>query len=97
MFITETDWIIGETARLDVQLTDAAGIPVDAADIVLKIKPPGAAIITVGAPTRTAAGTYHHDLQLDKQGAWYYRWESATPLPAVAEGSFTVQPSRFVP
>lgn len=95
MSSTETDWIVGETPRLDVKLTDAAGTAIDAEDLVLKIKPPGAALVTVNNPTRTALGTYHHDLHVNKAGTWYYSWEATQPFPVVADGDITVKPSRF--
>lgn len=96
MSYTETQWTLGDNARLDLEIIDAAGTPIDPETLTLKIKPPGAtALQTITNPTKTATGIYHHDLPLDKKGTWYYRWESTAPLPAAAEGSLTVQPSRF--
>lgn len=90
------DWIVGETAPLTLQILDAAGVAVDPQTIRLLVKPPGLAIQTINNPTKSATGAYRHDLPLDKKGLWYYRWEVSAPLPAVAEGSLAVQPSRFV-
>ncbi|UCV02292.1 hypothetical protein [Dechloromonas denitrificans] len=96
MFDTETEWIVGQTPRLDAYLTDAAGTAIDCTDLVLKIMSPGGAVVTVSNPVRTAIGTYHHDLRVDKSGTWYYHWQGETPFPVVADGSLVVQPSRFV-
>lgn len=97
MSFTDPTWHIGDTAHLSVELIDAAGAAIDPDSITLKIKPPSGQLITISTPTHSAPGKFHHDLALDKKGAWYYRWETTAPLPAVAEGSLTVQPSRFVP
>jgi len=88
-------WTIGETASFPLQITDANGVAVDPQTIRLLIKPPGAAILTIDNPTRLSAGSFQHEQPLNKAGNWYYRWEVSAPLAAVAEGSITVQPSRF--
>lgn len=92
--LTDT-WIIGESATLPLQITDAAGALIDAAAIRLLIKPPGQPVVTIAAPARLSLGQYRHILPLDRAGHWYYRWEVSAPLPAVAEGSLRVEPSRF--
>lgn len=96
MSISTENWIIGDTARLTLNLTDANGIAVEPQSLVLKIKPPVGAPLTINAPTKVANGLYQHDLALSQKGHWYYRWESTAPIPAIAEGAITVSPSRFV-
>lgn len=92
-----SEWIVGDTTRMVLDVADAAGLPADPGTLTLSIKPPSGAIVVVPNPTRAATGAYHHDLLLDQRGTWYYRWASGAPLPAVAEGSIKVSPSRFVP
>jgi hypothetical protein len=92
-----SDWIIGDTTRMGLDVADAAGLPADPGTLTLSIKPPSGPIVVVANPTRAATGAYRHDLLLDQRGTWYYRWASGAPLPAVAEGSIKVNPSRFVP
>lgn len=95
MLIDNDKWVIGETVPLPLDITDANNVRIDADQIRLLIKPPGSAIITITNPTRMSVGKYRHDQPVDKHGDWYYRWEVSAPLPAVAEGTFTVKPSRF--
>ena len=86
----------GEMARIAALFVDIEGTHRDPENLRLKIIRPGGAPEEI-TPIRYAVGQYHHDLPLDKKGTWYYRWESTAPLPAAAEGSLTVQPSRFIP
>lgn len=92
-----SDWIVGDTTRMSLDVADAAGIADDPGTLTLSIKPPAGPIVVVANPARVAAGIYRHDLLLNQRGTWYYRWASGAPLPAVAEGSINVKPSRFVP
>lgn len=89
-------WIIGESAHFPLQITDANGVAVDPDSIRLLIQPPGAAVIVVANPSRLDAGSFLHIEPLNKAGNWYYRWEVSAPIPSVAEGAFSVQPSRFM-
>ena len=95
------DWLVGQSARLSIELQDSDGVAVDAAAVRFKaINPDGAALpaVTLGAHgiSKTATGAYHYDLLLTQPGTWYWRWETDTPATA-AEGHLNVNASRFSP
>ena len=89
-----TDWLQGETARLEIQSADQDGIAIDAPDIVLKMISPSGALQTMLAAQVQHAGTgsYYFDLPLTQPGHWYWRWETGG---SAVEGHLSVQPSRF--
>lgn len=93
------EFLVGETARLDLRITDIAGIAVDPASGTLKIKPPRSAAIAhpLADLAHDATGQYHLDIALTAAGTWYYRLDIGDPVTAAAEGAITVQPSRFLP
>lgn len=92
------DWIVGDMPRLPLLIVDANDVAVDPTAIRLLIKPPAAAVRVITAPEKIGTGSYQHYPTLDKHGTWYYRWEVTVGngIQGVVEGSFTVQPSRFV-
>lgn len=85
---------IGETVRIALQVTDILGEEVDPPQITLLIKRPGESAFLVTL-LRAQKGQYFVDLLLDKKGHWYFHAESTAPSPAVSEGHFFVNPSRF--
>lgn len=93
-----SDFIQGEVARLQVLITDAAGLPADPASVACKIKTPAGAIATRSYPTdieKTAAGAYRVDVALSEKGRWQWRWETSSPAPGACQGSLTVTPSNI--
>lgn len=97
-----SEWIVGQSARITVAITDAAEIAVDPGALRLKVKPPtGAALRTYdyGASAeivKDADGQYHADIVLDAAGTWSWRWEgTAAPHVGVGEGMLTVIKGRL--
>lgn len=92
-----SDWIVGEVARISVQVTDVAGQPADPASAALKIKSGNGTVITKTYPgqiERTAAGAYRCDVVLTDKGIWKWRWETDAPHQGTCQGSLTVAPSN---
>lgn len=89
-----TNWIKGETARLEINVWDQSGAALDASSIALKVTSPGGALQTMLAGQIEHAGTgiYHFDLPLNQPGHWYWRWDVDG---SAIEGHLSVQPSRF--
>ena len=94
------DYLVGEVARIDLDVTTPDGEAVDPGGLTLKLKPPQAAVVThtYGAGTdivRDALGKFHADIQLTAAGIWAWRWDLAAPNAGAIEGTLIVQPSRF--
>jgi len=95
--MSDTDYLVGQAARIDATVTDLSGVAVDPADIrLLSLDPSGTTTeIPADQIVKDAVGAYHCDLTLTKAGRWYYRWETGSPATSAAEGMINVQPSRF--
>lgn len=95
--MSDTEYIVGETARIEALITDIDGAPLDPPAVALRLMRPdrSTADITGDALIKDAAGSYHYDLALTSPGRWYYRWEAGAPTTGAGEGTITVQPSRF--
>lgn len=94
-----TSWLIGETARLSVAITDAANAPADPGALRLKVKNPVGTVQTYtygvsGEVVRDSAGAYHADILLATDGHWAWRWETDAPNAGAVEGALSVDKSR---
>ncbi len=91
-------WLIGQTARLSVAITDAAAAAADPATLRLKTKTPAGVIATYtygvgGEIVKDAVGAYHADIALSESGRWIWRWETDAPNAGADQGALTVQAS----
>lgn len=95
--MSETDYLIGQAARIEAVITGIDGVAVDPQTVRLLTRAPDGTQTEIPADqiVKDATGAYHHDLTLNKAGRWYYRWQSGTPATSAAEGQLTVKPSRF--
>lgn len=96
----DSNWIIGDAARLSAVITDAAGAALDPAVLRLKTKNSAGTITTyaygAGADiVRDAIGRYHADIALTSAGQWAWRWETDAPAAGAAEGAISVARSRI--
>ena len=91
-------WLIGETARLSVAITDAAGAAADPGALRLKTKDPAGTVQTYtygvsGEVVKDAVGSYRADILLATAGRWAWRWETDAPNAGATEGGLSVEPS----
>lgn len=88
--------LVGDAIRISVDITDAADVVIDPADLKIKIIPPAGGAAQTFTPEHDATGKYHYDLTLNAAGTWHWRWETSNPVPAAGEGFIRVSASRFV-
>jgi hypothetical protein len=93
-------WLIGETARLSVEIADAANAAADPGALRLKVKNPVGTVQTYtygvsGEVVRDALGAYHADILLATSGQWAWRWETDAPNAGAVEGALSVDKSRI--
>lgn len=91
-------WVVGQMARLTVEVTDVADVPADPSLLRLKIRTPGAVVTTFawpGAPEliRTGTGVFHADIPLLEHGAYAFRFECDGVLMGAGERTLTVAKS----
>lgn len=87
---------VGETITLEVNLTDPdTGAPVDAGDVLWRVKPPGAAPTANAAATNFSPGVYRGRYQIAADGEHWVEFSSAT-LGMQREGAF-VADTNHVP
>lgn len=93
-------WVIGQVARVNGAVTDAAGAAADPGELLLKVKPPTGDVVShvygAGVVLKDAVGAYHADITLDQAGAWNFRWEATAPNVGADEMSLQVPKSRVV-
>lgn len=87
---------VGQTITLEVNLTDPdTGLPVDASDVVWRVKPPTGAPTANAAATRFAAGIYRGRYAIAAEGEHWFEFSSAT-LGMQKEGAFAAEVNRVV-
>lgn len=91
-----TDFMIGDVARLSVEISNVDGALADPTTISIYIKSPSAAGVTFTNVTKDAVGKYHFDLPLDSAGSYGYRWQSSGENQGISEGGLYVYPQRVV-
>lgn len=96
-----SDWLIGQAARISVDVKDFGGTLADPGALRLKVKPPTSELQTFvygtdAALVKDAVGKYHVDLTLNASGAWAYRWECDAPNAGAIEGALQVRKSAVI-
>lgn len=88
----------GQSVRLAVAFTDAAGVAADPTTVTCKVERPDGTETTYTEPTVTnpSAGAFELIVVANQSGTWRWRWEGVTgPVTPVAEGEFHVMASAF--
>jgi hypothetical protein len=88
-------YTVGSVVRLTGTFTNSSGTPVDPTMVGVKVKNPAGTTATklYGTDvevTRSAAGVYYLDQDVDTAGDWYYRWYSTGTGKAADEDVFMV-------
>ncbi|MDR1995150.1 hypothetical protein [Azonexus sp.] len=91
-------WVVGQMARLTVEVTDIADAPTDPSLLRFKIKTPAGVVSTFawpGAPEleRTGVGVFYTDIPLLEPGVYAFRFESDGVLMGAGERTLTVAKS----
>lgn len=99
--MSDTAYILGEVARISLDIADINGAAVDPGTLLLKVRAPSGTVVTYtnGSSVelvRDSLGNYHTDLPLNAAGQWAYRWELTAPNAGAAEGVLIVQKSRVI-
>ncbi len=85
-------YTVGQTVRLSISFSDAAGTALDPAAVTLRVKDPSQAVASYGLDSglvKDAVGTFHADITTTLSGAHLYRWEGTTPGCAAESLFFT--------
>lgn len=90
---------IGSVVDLSVTFTDLTGNPVNPSGVELLLQTPDGVteIIPIGALLNPSAGVFTYANTTTQHGITYYRYQASGSLVAVADGSFMVNPSPFLP
>lgn len=94
---------VGDTVRLRTTFTDSGGVLVDPGSVTVQyrqFRADPASVTTllwngVNSVVRVQAGEYYHDLLVNTDGEWMYRWNGLGVNASAAEGVFSVR-NRFV-
>lgn len=90
--MSQNCYTVGQTVRLTVNFSDAAGIALDPASVTLRVKDPSQAVASYGLGSglvKDAVGAFHADITTVLSGAHLYRWEGSTPGCAAESLFFT--------
>ena len=87
-------FLIGDVARLSVEVRDASGALVDPSTIAVTIKPCDGAADTF-TPVRASIGSYYYDHILAVVGWQKVRWQTTGTAQGVVESGFQVDPLSF--
>ena len=89
---------VGDMVRVRGSFTNSAGTAVDPSSVTLQHKQFLAdplsyttLIYGVGSITRVSTGEYYHDLAVNSDGEWRYRWNGFGANAAAVEGQFKVR------
>jgi uncharacterized protein YfaS (alpha-2-macroglobulin family) len=88
----------GQTVKLSVAFTNAAGAAANPTTVTCKVESPAGAETTYTTPTITnpSTGSFQLIIVADQMGGWRYRWEGTTGSNvAVDEGQFHCLGSAF--
>ena len=74
----------GQGIRCSVIFRDIDGDNVDPATVRFRVRRPDGTVtvyvyLVDAQLVRDSVGHYHCDIVLDREGDWFYRWESETP------------------
>ncbi len=96
------DFMIGDTARIPVNVTSVAtSLIADPGGLLIRIKKPDGTVTVVtygsdAALIKDSVGNYHVDQLLDQAGLWRWRWEATAPNQGVVEGALNVIKSAVI-
>lgn len=95
------NYLIGETGRISVSITDLLNAAADPGALRLKVKSSSGVVTTYvygasGELVKDSVGHYHADIILDAAGTWAWRWESDAPNAGASEGTLSVRKSAVV-
>lgn len=86
---------MGSVVRIAVTFRNDAGVLTDPDDVTLTIRDPDGAMTTVSNPTNDSVGVWHHDVLLDNDGRWSFRWQGEGTLTTAIEMTHDVERSSF--
>lgn len=90
------NFIVGDMARLGLDVSDVSGALADPSSISLRVRSPVGVVTTLtGELVKDAVGKYHFDLALDENGYYQYQWVCTGQNRGVTEGGFLVAPKSF--
>lgn len=90
----------GDAVRCSATFKNSSNVVVDPTTVTFKYKDPSGNITplvygTDVAVVKDSTGNYHVDVNADKSGTWFYRFESTGTGQAAEEGTFEVAESHF--
>lgn len=91
---------IGDVVRCTGSFKDNTGAAIDPPTVKFKKKDPAGTITTLtygvdSAVVKDSVGNYRCDVDCDRAGIFYYRWESTGGGKGAQEASFEVAASQF--
>ena len=94
------EYTIGNLIRVSAAFTNSGGSAVDPGGVIVRACDPLGTITvyTYGvdaALIKDAVGQYHLDIEVLKEGIWFWRVEGKTSNKGAGESSFTVTDSKF--
>lgn len=90
--MTSRTYDVGDKAKLDYELRDAAGALVDATVNFSSTKADGTAGPSGGATDEPGVGQYSFTFTIDQPGLWLYKFTSSVAAVEVTDGIFFVRP-----
>lgn len=92
-----TSRIVGEVARLMIEVVNIQDQPIDPPAMRLKVKAPNGVVTSYVWPgldiVRESLGNFYSDISLDLAGAYVFRVETDPPLQGACERAMTVRKS----
>jgi len=89
---------VGDLVRIRASFTNSAAQPVDPSSVTLQHRQFLAdplsyttVVYGVGSITRVSTGEYFHDLSVNTDGEWRYRWNGLGENAAALEETFKVR------
>lgn len=91
---------IGDLVRVSATFSQG-GTATDPSTVTARYRDPSGTTTTLvygadEALTRDSEGVYHTDVDANRAGIWWYRFESTGSGQAATEGAFRVRASMFV-
>ena len=92
------EYDVGDMIRVRGSFTNSAGAVVDPSSITFQYRQFLAdplslttLVYGVGSITRVSTGEYYHDLAVNTDGEWRYRWNGLGANAAAVEGLFKIR------
>ena len=91
---------VGQLVRVYAYFRDIAGALSDPTAVTSKSQNPAGTETTKAYGTdaeviKVGTGVYYRDLDVDRAGTWYWRWNGGGVLQAADEGHFTASTTEF--